>query len=97
MSTLTAPVPTKESLRHPADGREELLFVPLWGQVVECYSPLDAAIIGEISRSFGSVDLGKFSAEELERLIAEFVPSHLEATASAIRRRAAACVATGRL
>lgn len=89
MFTTAAPGSTKENLS--ADGRDELLFVPLWGQVVECFSSLDAAIIAELGKRLGNVDLGELSDEELERLIAERVPRHLEAVAEALRRRAGAC------
>lgn len=93
MFTTAAPVLTRDN--QPANGCDELLFVPLWGQVVECFSPRDAAVAA-IGKSFGNVDLGEFSNAELERLIAELVPRHLRTAAEAVRRRAVACREAGR-
>lgn len=72
-----------------AQRRAELLFVPILGHVIECETPIDAALIGGVARSFSTIDLGAVSRDELDELICELIPAHLEAAAQIVRRRAA--------
>lgn len=69
--------------------KTDLIFVPILGRVIECADRLEARLIAEVGRSFATVDLEIISAEEVDQLISESLPAHLEAAACAIRTRAA--------
>lgn len=74
--------------KSPHQVPADQFFVSMLGRVVDCSSPADAGIIAELHATFASTDLGRIPTKQLEQLILELVPPHLESAANALRARA---------